>query len=82
MPFLYLDIYIVVGKFVYKLYEERDSFPFFFVKISHFDNNIPDDIFYSVIGACSGALRPELVEGWGGGGGEGEWTMAGLNQRQ
>ena len=75
MSFLYLGIYIVVGKFVYKLYEERNSFPFFFVKMSHFDGNIPDDIFYStIVGACSGVLRPELVEGGVGGGGmKGQW---------
>ena len=30
----------MVGKFVYRLYEEKDSFPFFIVKMSHFDSNI------------------------------------------
>ena len=42
------DISIVDGKFVYKLNDERDSLPFFNMRMLHIDSNIPNNIFYSV----------------------------------
>ena len=42
-----LDINLVDWKFVDKLYDKRDSFPFFIVRKSHIDSNIPNNIFYS-----------------------------------
>ena len=42
------DINIVDGKFVYKLNDERDSLPFFSMRMLHIDSNIPNNIFYSV----------------------------------
>ena len=47
VSFLHLDINIVDGKFVYKLYDKRDSFPFFILRRPHTDSNIPNNIFYS-----------------------------------
>ena len=35
-------------KFVYKLFEKIDTFPFSFVQMSHLENNIPQNIFYSI----------------------------------
>ena len=31
------------------LYAERDVFPFYFVRMSHLDNNIPSNIYYASI---------------------------------
>ena len=45
--FLNLDIKIVDGVFVYRLYDKRDAFPFFIVRMPHRDSNIPQSIFYS-----------------------------------
>ena len=47
--FLNLDIQIQDGKFVYKLYDKRDSFPFFIVRMPHLYSNIPKNIFYSAL---------------------------------
>ena len=35
------------GKFVYKLYDKRDLFPFFIVRRPHADSDTPNNIFYS-----------------------------------
>ena len=35
-----LDIKIEDGIFVYKLFNKRDKFSFFIVRMSHFENNI------------------------------------------
>ena len=43
--FLNLDINIVNGKFIYKLYDKRDTFPFFIVRMPHKESNIPQNIF-------------------------------------
>jgi hypothetical protein len=45
--FLNLDIQIVIKRFVYKLYDKRDDFPFFIVRMPHKDSNICQNIFYS-----------------------------------
>ena len=42
---------IVSNKFVYKLYDKRDDFPFSIVKMPHKDSNIPYRMFYSTIAA-------------------------------
>lgn len=47
--FLNLDITIKEGNFIYKLFVERYSFPFFMVRMHHFGSNIQQNIFYSAI---------------------------------
>ena len=47
VSFLNLDINRVDGKFVYKLFDKRDSFPFFIVRRPYTDSNIPNNIIYS-----------------------------------
>ena len=47
--FLNLDITISDGIFVYKLFDKRDAFPFFIVRMPHLDSNIPRNIFYSAL---------------------------------
>ena len=47
--FLNLDIHIKDGKFIYKLFDKRDSFPFFIVRMPHRNSNIPKNIFYSAL---------------------------------
>ena len=47
--FLNLDITILEGKFVYKLFDKRDAFPFSIVRMPHIDSNIPESIFYSAL---------------------------------
>ena len=43
---LEIDISVVDGKFVYKLFDKRDKFPFFIVRMPHLSSNIPSSIFY------------------------------------
>ena len=47
--FLDLDIQIEDGLFVYKFFDKRDKFPFFIVRMPHFQSNIPSTIFYGSI---------------------------------
>ena len=47
--FLSLDISIQDGIFVYKLFDKRDAFPFFIVRMPHLDSNIPESTFYSAM---------------------------------
>ena len=47
--FLNLDIKIEDRRFVYKLYDKRDDFPFFIVRMPHMSSNIPQSIFYSAL---------------------------------
>ena len=47
--FLSLDINIIDDRFVYKLYDKRDAFPFFIVRMPHLQSNIPKNIFYSAL---------------------------------
>ena len=48
--FLDLDISIVDGKFVLKLYDKRDAFPFSIVRMPFLSSNIPSRIFYAALG--------------------------------
>ena len=47
--FLNLDITIIEKKFIYKLYDKRQDFPFTIVRMPHKDSNIPEAIFYSAL---------------------------------
>ena len=47
--FLDLDISIKDGTFVYKLFDKRDAFPFFIVRMPQLSSNIPSFIFYGSI---------------------------------
>ena len=47
--FLDLDIKIENGMFIYKLYDKRDAFPFFIVRMPHRSSNIPSSIFYGSV---------------------------------
>ena len=46
VSFLNLDICIEGGTFVYKLFDKRDAFPFFIVRMPHLCSNIPSAILY------------------------------------
>ena len=52
--FLDLDIKISGDEFIYKLYDKRDEFPFFVVRMPDRRSNIPSYIFY-------GAIRSEII---------------------
>lgn len=43
---LNLDITIKEGTFIYKLFDNRESFPFSIARICHIKSNIPQNIFY------------------------------------
>ena len=45
---LNLDINRVDGKFAYKLFDKKDSFPFFIVRRPYTNSNIPNNIIYSL----------------------------------
>ena len=47
--FLCLEIQIENRMFVYRLYDKRDDFPFFIVRMPHMSSNIPKSIFYSAL---------------------------------
>ena len=47
--FLDLDISIVNGKFVYKLFDKRNAFPFFIVRMPDYSGNIPAHVFYGSV---------------------------------
>ena len=47
--FLNLDVTIEEGRFVYKLFDKRDAFPFSIVRMPHMESNIPSSIFYSAL---------------------------------
>jgi len=47
--FLSLDITIIDGIFVYKLFDKRDAFPFSIVRMPYTSSNIPETIFYSAM---------------------------------
>ena len=47
--FLDLDIHIEDGIFVYKLFDKRDAFPFFIVRMPHLSSNIPSSTFYGSV---------------------------------
>ena len=47
--FLDLDITIKENIFVYKLFDKRDQFPFFIVRMPHLSSNIPASVFYGAV---------------------------------
>ena len=47
--FLDLDITIVDGKFVFKLFDKRSAFPFFIVRMPDYSGNIPAHVFYGSV---------------------------------
>ena len=47
--FLDLDISIVDNRFIYKLYDKRDNFNFFIVRMPQMSSNIPSSVFYGSI---------------------------------
>ena len=47
--FLDIDITIVDGIFVYKLFDKRDGFPFFIVRMPDLSGNIPSHVFYGSV---------------------------------
>ena len=60
--FLNLDITIKENKFIYKLYDKRDDFPFSIVRMPFMDSNIPESVFYSsLIGEFLRIARSTLL---------------------
>jgi len=47
--FLELDISVKDNIFVYKLFDKRDAFPFFIVRMPDLSGNIPDHVFYGSV---------------------------------
>ena len=47
--FLDLEIIISNGIFIYKLFDKRDGFPFFIVRMPDLSGNIPSHVFYGSI---------------------------------
>ena len=47
--YLDLDISIVDGVYIYKLYDKLDSFPFFIIRMPDFTGNIPKHVFYGSV---------------------------------
>ena len=47
--FMELDITCVGGKFVYKLFDKRNNFPFFIVRMPDFTGNFPSHVFYGSV---------------------------------
>ena len=60
--FLDLDINVTNGIFVYKLFDKRDNFPFYIVRMPDLSGNIPLHIFYgSVMSECLRISRSTLL---------------------
>ena len=47
--YLDLEVNIIDGIFVYKLFDKRDNFPFFIVRMPDKSGNIPSHVFYGSI---------------------------------
>ena len=47
--FLELDISVIDGLFIYKLFDKRDEFPFSIVRMPDLSGNIPDHVFYGSV---------------------------------
>ena len=47
--FLELDISVKDGIFSYKLFDKRDDFPFFIIRMPDLSGNIPDHVFYGSV---------------------------------
>ena len=64
--FLNLDIMVKDEAFLYKLFDKRDAFPFFIIRMPCNDSNISKSIFYSALVrefirlACSSLLYKEF----------------------
>ena len=46
---LHFDISVKDNIFVYKLFDKRDGFPFFIVRMPDLSGNIPDHVFYGSV---------------------------------
>ena len=44
-----LEINVIDGIFVYKLFDKRDGFPFFIVRMPDLSGNIPSHVFYGSV---------------------------------
>ena len=61
--FLDLDINVFNGIFVYKLFDKRDNFPFFIIRMPDLSGNIPSHVFYgSVMSEFLRISRSTLLE--------------------
>ena len=47
--YLDLEIYVCDGIFIYKLFDKRDGFPFFIVRMPDLNGNIPSHVFYGSV---------------------------------
>ena len=47
--YLDLDINVSNGIFVYKLFDKRDNFPFFIIRMPDLSGNIPSHVFYGSV---------------------------------
>ena len=47
--FLELDISLTDSKFIYKLFDKRNDFPFFIVRMPDLNGNIPSHVFYGSV---------------------------------
>ena len=47
--FLNLDITVKDGVFIYKIFDKRDAFPFFIIRMTYIARNMPKSIFYSAL---------------------------------
>ena len=47
--FLDLDVTVINGIFVYRLFDKRDNFPFFIVRMPDLSGNIPSHVFYGSV---------------------------------
>ena len=47
--FLNLDITVKNGVFIYKIFDKRDAFPFFIIRMTYIARNMPKSIFYSAL---------------------------------
>ena len=47
--FLDLEINVINGNFIYKLFDKRDNFPFFIVRMPDRSGNIPSHVFYGSV---------------------------------
>ena len=62
VTFLNLDITIKDVVFIYKLFDKRDAFSFFIVRMPYIDSNNPKSIFYSaLVGEFLGIARSSLL---------------------
>ena len=46
---MYVCMYVCDGIFIYKLFDKRDGFPFFIVRMPDLNGNIPSHVFYGSV---------------------------------